>query len=385
MEKSKNKKIIIATGIFPPDSGGPATYVTFLASELKKEGKDVVVITYADSLGSGSSDDNFKAIRIARQQNILGRYFKYFRAVLKEADSSSVVYAQDPISSGVPAWLASYLKGSKFILKVVGDYAWEQGNSRFGVSDSIEDFQNKSYGFFVSLMKLLERFVAKRASAVVVPSKYLKSIVLKWRVSDEKIKVIYNSYAPQHDVVCEDTKTEKDTLVSVGRLVPWKGFAELIEIMPDLLRENPNFVLHIVDDGPERKNIEEKIKSLNLESKVLLLGRISKKDVFCELKKAKMFILNTSYEGLSHLLLEAMDAGTPIVTTDVGGNPEVITNGESGILIEKNNKEELKNEILRLYKDENLKNRLTENAKNSLGNFTQEKMIRETVEVLFAS
>ena len=373
-----NNKIIIATGIFPPEIGGPATHSLLLATELQKSGVDVVVVAYSDD----KKEYDFKVIRISRKQNILKRYFKYFYAILKESNKNSIVYAQDPISSGLPACFASAFRRARFILKIVGDYAWEQGSSRRNVKDSIEDFQAKKYGFFVSVLKFLERFVAKRASDLVVPSQFLKSIVLKWGVKESRIRVVLNSYTKKDNIVCKNIHTDKKIIVSVARLVPWKGLDQLIKIMPEILEKNPDIILNIIGDGPEKNNLENLIEDLDLKEKVVLLGSISKDDVFCELKRSGVFVLNTSYEGLSHILLEALDAKVPIITTNVGGNPEVITNEENGVLVEIGDSEKLKREILRLFGDEESRNYLIKNGEKSLEKFKKEKMISEIFNIL---
>lgn len=384
-----DRKIIIATGIFPPDIGGPATYSKMLVGEFARQGRDIAVVTYADKKDSKFKiqDPRFEIVRVYRSLPKGLIHFMYFWNVLKLAKRGDVVYAQDPISAGLPALIAAKISGSKFILKVVGDYAWERyqnskiknqnNNAKF---KNIEDFQDYKPKFFIHILKKLERLVARSADSVVTPSEYLKKIVLKWRVSESKIKVIYNSYLKE-DFKCKDDKNE-NLIISVGRLVPWKGFDALIDIMPELLKENPNFILHIIGEGPEGEVLKSKVKSLKLEEKIFLKGKMSKNELFCALKNAGIFVLSTSYEGFSHQLLEVMDAGVPIITTNVGGNPEIIKNGENGMLISPNDKQTLIKNILSVYKDENLQRTLVENAKKSLERFGYEKMINKTLEIL---
>ena len=90
-------------------------------------------------------------------------------------------------------------------------------------------------------------------------------------------------------------------------------------------------------------------------------------------KAGDIFVLNTGYEGFSHFLLEAMAMEIPIITTKVGGNAELIENGKEGILVEYNNKEELNKKIIELVKDETLTNRLVEQAKIKVAEFSQKK------------
>ena len=81
----KQKKILIAAGIFPPDIGGPASYVRRLATELSNSGNKVTVVAYADSLKHNDTGFGFRVIRVLRNKYLIWRYFKYLRAVFQQA------------------------------------------------------------------------------------------------------------------------------------------------------------------------------------------------------------------------------------------------------------------------------------------------------------
>ena len=405
MSPDKNKKLVIATGIFPPDIGGPATYSETMARELTKRGFEVAVITYADrskNQEAGIKKQGYGIVRISRIYPKGLRHFVYFWKLLRISRGADVVYAQDLISAGLPALAATKLLRKKFALKIVGDYAWEQHAQRsttslkFPISNfqfpNIEEFQKEKYGLRTELLRFLERVVAKKADVIITPSEYLKKLVIGWGVPEDKIKVIYNAYTEQNNKFqafvpssgrgVSNFKFQGDVIISVGRLVPWKGFGALIEIMQDLLKENPNFKLLIVGEGPQKENLKSQISNLKLNEKVILLGKVSHAELEAYLKMAKMFVLNTAYEGLSHQLLEALAAELPVVTTNVCGNPEVITDGENGILVDFNDKAALKEVILRVWKDKNLARKFVENGKKTLEKFTLEKMIKETINIL---
>ena len=97
---------------------------------------------------------------------------------------------------------------------------------------------------------------------------------------------------------------------------------------------------------------------------------------------ADLFILNSNYEGFSHALLDVMKCETPIITTNVGGNPELIDNGEDGLLINYNNEDELLSACLKILTDEKLRRYLTTNAKNKLSKFSWNTIIKETMLLL---
>src|SRR3989344_2209401 len=95
--------------------------------------------------------------------------------------------------AGFPGALAAVLMRRKIILRVVGDYAWEQGMQRFGVEYLLDDFLQKKYGFFVWILRRVQVFLARRAKRIIGPSKYLKSDVEQWGIEGEKKRIFFNN------------------------------------------------------------------------------------------------------------------------------------------------------------------------------------------------
>jgi len=356
-------RILIATGIYPPDIGGPATYSSLLAKELTKKGIEVKIITYGPS---GISRKTPKGLR----------HLIYFFVCFFKALDSDIIYAQGAISSGLPAILVSKILRKKFIIKIVGDYAWEQGVGRFGVKDLIEKFQKKKYGWQVELLRKIQKWVIRKADKIIVPSKFLKKIVSEWGINPKKIKIIYNTF---EGIKSNHKEQRENFLLSVGRLVPWKGFDILIKALSELPKD---ISLKIVGIGPEKKKLEKLVFKLGLEKRIKFLGSILHKDLLKLMKRAKIFVLNTGYEGLPHIVLEAMGTGLVVITTNVCGNSEVVKDNHNGLLIEYNNKKQIKEAISRLWKNKELRKKFTENAKKSLNKFSKEKMIKETIKIL---
>lgn len=364
-------KILIATGIFLPDIGGPATYSKLLANELPMRGIEVSVLSFS----------------AVRKFSKLIRHFIYFLKVLKSGRKTDIIFAQDPVSVGLPSCLVAKILRKKFVLKIVGDYAWEQGMQRFGVKDLLDDFLDKKYCWQVEILRKIQKFVAKSANKIIVPGEYLKKVILRWKIEERKIKVIYNAFDTFEIKISKDEARKKldlngFILISAGRMVMWKGFDVLIEIMSEILKGIPEAKMIIIGDGSERKNLELRIENLRLEGTIILIGQISREQVINYLKAGDLFILNTGYEGLSHQILEAMAVGIPVITTNVGGNPELINHGENGFLVEYNNKKELVNAITGLCMNESLRNKFIEKSKEKIHGFTKEKMITETIKFL---
>lgn len=357
-------KLLLATGIYPPDIGGPATYASLLKKELPKKGIDVDIITYGLA---GVSRSFPKGLR---------HFIFFFKCWLK-ALKSNVVLAQDTISAGLPALLAAKLSSRRFIIRVPGDYVWEQSVQRFCVKDSIDDFQNKKYGWRVELLRSIQKFVVGNADIVITPSKYFGNLVSKWVKDPSKIHVIYNGIDLPKSYKLQATSCSK-TIVSVGRLVPWKGFDFLIGLMKDLL----DWKLKIIGSGPDREALELQVTSFKLQDRVELTGAVSREKVLEYLSGSNIFILNTSFESFSFQVVEAMSLGLPVITTNIGNLAEIIENGVDGILVEPNNKEQFLNAIEKLNKDENFRNGISQRAKIKAEKFSIENTINELVKIL---
>lgn len=361
-------KILIATGIFPPQIGGPATYSKLLYDELPKRGIDVEIATFGDYL------DKPKIVR----------HFLYFIELVQKAKDVDVIYALDPVSVGLPALLASQIRNKKYVLRIAGDYAWEQGTQRFAVTDILDVFSKKYHGYSwqVKVMKKIQKYVADGAYRIIVPSNYLKGIVSDWGVVAEKITVVYNGFHVALTKSLRPTLRKKlgldgSVIISAGRLVPWKGMKELIETLPKVIEEIPDAFLVIVGDGPEMKNLENSVETLGLSTRVRFAGKLGQKELFEYIKAADVFALNTAYEGLSHQILETMAIGTPVITTNIGGNPETIVHGKTGILLAPNDISAFAKSLIELLSSRAVAFSYAQAAKKSVARFTDEAMLEK--------
>jgi glycosyltransferase involved in cell wall biosynthesis len=143
----------------------------------------------------------------------------------------------------------------------------------------------------------------------------------------------------------------------------------LLDVMVERKVRGEATRLVIGGDGPERTALEAKIKILGLQSSVTMVGALSFADVFRYVTAADVFVLNTAYEGLSHHLIEALALGTPIVTTPVGGNPELIEDGVEGLLVPVDDTLALDQAITRILTDRTLREQLVTAGKAKAAQF----------------
>ncbi len=382
--KKEIKKILIATGIYPPDSGGPATYSKILQDEFVDFGYEIKVVSYGEQ---EDGDELNNIYRISRKQNVLARYIKYFYQVKKLAKWADIVYAQGPVSEGLPSYFACRLARRKYILKVVGDFAWEQGRQRVQVNENLDEFQNKNYSLKVELWRWIEMFVANGAHLVITPSEYLKKIVQSWGVKEDKIRVVYNAVKDIKNLKKQnkskpDIDIQSPAIISAGRLVPWKGFDILIDAVAEINKNNQKIFLYIAGEGPDEGALKERVQKLGLSSQVKFLGKLNHDKLWECMLSSDIFVLNTAYEGLSHVLIEAMALGIPVVTTSVGGNGELIENNKNGILFDYNNKEQIIKAIKNILNDVDLRDKFVQASQQKSKQFTKDRMLASIDELL---
>ncbi|MFH1583342.1 MAG: glycosyltransferase, partial [Candidatus Falkowbacteria bacterium] len=188
-----SKKILIATGIYPPDLGGPATLLTELPSAFVKRGIEVKVITYSDVVLTPQEKQEKIVYRISRQQYSFCRKAKYFWQMLGLSFWSDLIYVTDTYSVGYFAYLIKKLTGKKYIIRFAGDSAWEKAAAAGWTKDYIVDFQNKKYDSKIEKLKQRRAIILKNADGVIAVSHFMSDLAQKIGVDGKKITMIYNA------------------------------------------------------------------------------------------------------------------------------------------------------------------------------------------------
>ncbi|MBI4779111.1 GtrA family protein [Candidatus Falkowbacteria bacterium] len=173
-------KILIATGIFPPDIGGPATMIEALVNSLSGDFK-IQVITYADRSRPG------KVYRIARSKNKFFRYFNYFFRLWLLSLKADILYVTDTYSVGYFVYLLKKLTGKKYIIRFAGDSAWEMAAAAGWADDYITDFQNIKYDKRIEKLKERRKKILVNADAVIAVSNFMAEMAKIIGAREEKI------------------------------------------------------------------------------------------------------------------------------------------------------------------------------------------------------
>jgi glycosyltransferase involved in cell wall biosynthesis len=332
-------KVVLATGIYPPDIGGPATYVSHLAPALVARGHAVEVVTYATGMPRPSEGEDGRVRRVRRDRPLPLRYAAYFAAVRETGRSADVVYLQDPLSAGGPGLVAARALGVPTLLKVAADLAWEISSAAGWVEDPVDAFQSRRYAPWVEAVRRAEHAVARGARHVVVPAAHLARMVEGWGVAPERLSVIENAAAPVHGAASREEARRAlglpagTVVASAGRLLPYKGFDLLIAAAAEVRRDLAPLTVVIAGEGPEQVTLAAQIRAAALTDVVRLAGNLSAEEMSLLRRASDVFALLSTHEGRSHVLLEAMRDGLPIVASDVTGNRELLQGHAPALLV----------------------------------------------------
>lgn len=353
-------KILLVTPLYPPEIGGPATYAKLLNQELPKYGHAIEILPFSlvKRLPSGF------------------RHFMLFLKILRKGRASDIIFAQDVFSVGLPAMVAAKVLGKPFIVRVPGDFAWEQARVQYRITDTIEMFQEKKYPLKIELYRAIERWIVRSAVLVMTPSDYFSAIIRKWGPRVNPVTVYNGIDTKAMEAFRSQRRGEGFSVCSAGRMVPWKGFDVLI----DIVAKHPHWTLTLIGDGPEKVRLIEKTKTLRISERVHFTGTMDQKKLWQTIADHNVFVLNSSFESFSYQVVESMALGVPVIATTGCNLEEIITNNENGILVLPNNASALEEGMVRLENDAMLAQSIAHAANRRASQFS----IKQTIEKLLS-
>ncbi|HQL67339.1 MAG TPA: glycosyltransferase [Caldisericia bacterium] len=238
----------------------------------------------------------------------------------------------------------------------------------------------KNNNLKVKIVSILAHFLYKRANFIIAVSECVKEDLLKKILGIEnKIRVIYNPI-PNNDMFLMSSepvyhkwflKKNMPIILSIGRLAKEKNYSTLLQAFK-LVKNVVRCKLVIIGDGPERENLENLAKNLQINEDLWMPGF----DVnpYKYMSKSDIFVLTSIYEGLPNVLIEALALGLPLVSTDCESGPrEIIKNNINGLLVKVGDYESLSQAIIYILKN---RNKFITN-KNELEKFKIENIVYE--------
>lgn len=219
----------------------------------------------------------------------------------------------------------------------------------------------------------LTRFIIRNTDMITVNSTYMKR-QLESLAPDCSIKIciIPMGVDPEKykKTLFLDMKKKHNTshiVLSVGRLIDWKGTIYLINAMPEIIRHYPDTKLLIVGSGPEMDNLIQRVRELGLGNNVTFLGIVPNEELSSYYHSSDVFVLPSinkdgKTEALGVVLLEAMASGCPVIGSNVGGIPDIIVDGENGFLVPEQRPDVLAERIVLLLSNEGMREQFCQNG-----------------------
>ena len=370
-------KVVVVSGIWPPDVGGPASHAPALADALRESGHEVEVVTTAAAEPAART---YRVRWVSRARRAPFRHVAVVREVWRAARGADRVYATTMVRR---AALGASLARRPLVVKLVADEAFERERRSGRFAGTLEEFQVLGGGLRVRALRATRTAALRRARRVVVPSVYLRDIAIGWGLSPERVTMIPNPAPalpplPSRDEARTALGVRGFAIGTAGRLTAQKALGDALAAVERV----GGVELLVLGDGPERASLERQVASLGLSDRVRLLGAGSRDDVIRLFRAADVALLTSAWENLPHTLLEALAVGTPVIATAVGGIPEVVRDGENGLLVSPGDVEAIASAIERVARDDELRRTLAANAGASVEELSEPRILQRIVRAI---
>ncbi len=337
--KNKGHKVTVCA----LNKGGP------LEEELKMEGVETIVLSNLP----------------LRNKYIFYFVFRLFKLMKK--DKFDIVHTHMFLAN---FWgrVAAILSGAKVIIS----------------TEQNQDLWKKRRHIFVD--KILSLFTNK---IIAVSSAVKVFVVKKEKISAKKLTVIHNAVDPKEFMPCDASYLKKEFNIydgtfivgTVSRLIPQKGQQYFLEAAHQISKNNKNIKFFIIGDGALRKSLEILSERIGIVDKVIFTG--FQQDIAGFLSILDIFVLPTLREGLPVALIEAMAMGKPIITTNIRGMEDLVTDGYNGLLVSPENPDMLAKAILKLINDNLYAQKLGLNARKTVKEKFSLKIMVEKTERIY--
>jgi glycosyltransferase involved in cell wall biosynthesis len=280
------------------------------------------------------------------------------------------------------AAIGAALARRPLVVKLVSDEVFERARRGGRFDGSLDEFQD-ARGTRLRFLRSTRDAALRRARHVFCPSAYLRDVALAWGLDPERVSVLPNP-APEvpplrsREELRAELELDGDVLAFAGRLGPQKSLGVALEAVAAA----PGVTLAIAGDGPDREWLERRAGELGLEGRARFLGSMPREDVLGLFHAADASLLSSSWENFPHTVVEALAVGSPVIATAVGGVPEVVRDGENGLLVPPDDPEVLGAAIRRFFADDDLRRRLAEAVSRSVAGYTEDVVFARIEEEL---
>jgi glycosyltransferase involved in cell wall biosynthesis len=364
--------VLIVSGIWPPDVGGPASHAPEVAAFLQSRGHRLEVVTTADA---PPEPRDYPVWAVPRRYRPGVRHFRGAALVGRRARENDVVYTTGMFGRSA---LGATLASRPYVVKLTADPAFERSRRRGLVGGDVDEFQRRRGGPAVAALRLARDAELRGAAHVFCPSAYLGQLAVSWGVEPSRVSVLPNPVPalpqlPPREELQRAFGVDGATLAFAGRLTAQKSLSRALEAVAAA----DGIGLVIAGDGPDRASLEAQAERLGLDGRVRFLGPQPRERVVELFRAADATILTSSWENFPHTVVEALAVGTPVLAMEAGGVGEVVQDGVNGLLVPAGDTAALAGAVRRYFADAELRERLRAQAAASVAAYAPERILGE--------
>jgi glycosyltransferase involved in cell wall biosynthesis len=370
-------KILIVSGIWPPDVGGPASHAPDVARFLAGRGHEVEVVTTASS---APAPEDFPVRWVSRRLPIGVRHVRGAALIRSRARRADVVYTTGLFGRSAAGSLSAR---RPYVVKLTADPAFERTRRRGLVAGDVDEFQHGGGGPIGLALRSARNFELRRAAYIYCPSAYLRQLVLAWGIPPERVSVLPNPVPSMPDLPSREELRQAfglngATLAFAGRLTAQKSLGRAL----DAVAAADGVRLVIAGEGPDREPLERRAEELGVAERVTVLGAQPRRRIVELFRAADATILSSSWENFPHTVVEALSVGTPVLAMEAGGVGEVVRDGVNGLLVPAGDADALAAAVRRYFADDALRERLRAAAASSVAAYAPERVFGELESML---
>lgn len=349
-------------------SGGAEVHLFEIFSRIAKKGHKVTLVCCKmKDLPKVEFINDIEIIRIGNRLFFNFFFIKYYLSKLRHMNFDIIIDDINKIAFFTPLYV------KKPILGILHHF--------FGKTIFRE--VNPLSGLYVVISEKLMDFVYKGTPFVVV-SESTKEELIKRKYNPKLIHIVYNALNPSKFPFKIQKKFEVPTITYFGRIKKYKSIDHLLYAFQIILKELPNSQLFIVGDGDYLKKLVSIAKNLNISANIKFWGFVNENKKIEFLSRSHCVVNTSIKEGWGITNLESNACGTPVISANVPGLRDSVKDGFSGLLYNYGYIEELANKILLIFRDNQLREKLSNGAIEWAKNFTWEKSADQMLDIIQA-
>jgi glycosyltransferase involved in cell wall biosynthesis len=367
--------VLIVSGIWPPDVGGPASHAPEAAAELRARGHDVEVVTTA---AGAPAPEAYPVHWVSRRIPVGLRHLAAAWRIARRARGADVVYSTGMLGRSA---LGARVARRPLVFKLTSDPVFERALRYQLTGGSLERFQRQR-GLRIRVLRRARNAALGRTAHLVCPSASLRDLALGWGLEPAHVTLLPNPVSPpeldDRDELRSRHRLEGPTLAFAGRLTPQKS----LDVALRAVARADGVSLVVAGEGPKGEELRRLADELSLNDRARFLGPQPREAVFELLHAADAALLSSSWENFPHMVVEALAVGTPVVATATGGVSEIVDDGQNGLLVPPDDPEALASAIRAFFEDEALRKRLRAAAAGSVAAYSPDRIYDRLEQIL---